>query len=102
MHKLLHFTCPSKLAKYKAASITNMHQSRHTSREHRDYMLKANIPKALEPVEIKTIRNWEHRIIRWMELTGMEKVQRMLNKCGSQQYKSHRKVSESVAQRLIR
>ena len=46
-------------------------------------MLKANIPKALEPVEIKTIRNWEHRIIRWMELTGMEKVQRMLNKYGS-------------------
>ena len=37
-----------------------------------------------------------------MELTGMEKVQRMLNKYGSQQYKSHRKVSESVAWRLIR
>ena len=64
MLKLLHFTCPSKLAKYKAASITNVRQSRHTSREHRDYMLKANIPKALEPVEIKTIRKCEHRIIR--------------------------------------
>ena len=37
-----------------------------------------------------------------MELTGMEEVQRMLNKYGSQQYKSHRKVSESVARRLIR
>ena len=29
--------------------------------------LKDNVPKALESVQLSTIRKWEHRMIWWME-----------------------------------
>ena len=76
-------------------------------REHCDYTfetLKANLPKALESVQISTIRKWEHRMIWWMEAYRDRKsakdAQFDVKKYGSHQYTSHRKASESVARRF--
>ena len=76
-------------------------------REHCDYTfdtLKTNLPKALASVELKTIRKWEHRMIRWMEAyrdgKSAKDAQFEVKKYSSRQYKSHRKVSESVARRF--
>ena len=75
--------------------------------EHCDYTfntLKTNLPKALASVELKTIRKWEHRMIRWMEAyrdgKSAKDAQSEVKKYGSRQYKLHRKVSESVARRF--
>jgi hypothetical protein len=75
--------------------------------EHCDYTfdtLKTNLPKALESVEIKTIRKWEHRMIHWMEAyrdgKSAKDAQFEVKRYSSRQYKSHREVSESVAQRF--
>jgi hypothetical protein len=72
--------------------------------EHCDYTfdtLKTNLPKALDSVELKTIQKWEHQMIRWMEAyrdgKSAKDAQFEVKKHGSQQYKLHRKVSESVA-----
>jgi hypothetical protein len=46
-------------------------------RNHCDYTfntLKENLPKALSAVDLKTIRRWEHRMVRWMDAyqSGLE------------------------------
>jgi transposase len=76
-------------------------------REHCDYTfetLKANLPKALESVQLSTIRKWEHRMIRWMEAyrdgKSAKDAQFDVKKYGSRQYTSHRKALESVARRF--
>ena len=76
-------------------------------REHCDYTfdtLKDNIPKALESVQLSTIRKWEHRMIRWMEAyrdgKSTKDAQFDVKKYGSRRYTSHRRVLESVAQRF--
>ncbi|KIM78609.1 hypothetical protein PILCRDRAFT_11075 [Piloderma croceum F 1598] len=76
-------------------------------REHCDYTfdtLKTNLPKALASVELKTIQKWEHQMICWMEAyrdgKSVKDAQFEVKKYGSQQYKLHHKVSESVARRF--
>ena len=68
--------------------------------------LKTNLPAALAAVDVKTIRKWEHRMIRWMEayrdVKSAKDAQFEVKKYGSQHYKSHCKVSESVAQTFDR
>src|SRR6202050_2276727 len=68
--------------------------------------LKTNLPKALDSVELKTIRKWEHRMICWMEAYSDGKsakdAQFEVKKYCSRKYKSHSKVSESVAQTFDR
>jgi hypothetical protein len=63
-----------------------------------------NLPKALESVQLSTIRKWEHRMIRWMEAyrdgKSAKDAQFDVKKYGSHQYTSHRKASESVARRF--
>ena len=73
-------------------------------REHCDYTfdtLKDNIPKALESVQLSTIRKWEHQMIRWMEAyrdgKSTKDAQFDVKKYGSRQYTSHHRVLESVA-----
>lgn len=73
-------------------------------REHCDYSysgLQENIPKALESVNLSTIRKWEHRMIRWMDAyrggkTGKE-AQKQVKQFSSRRYDSHRRVPETVA-----
>ena len=76
-------------------------------REHCDYTfdtLKTNLPKALESVQISTIRKWEHWMVRWMEAyrdgKSAKDAQFDVKKYGSHMYASHRKVSESLARRF--
>ncbi|KAH9913736.1 uncharacterized protein B0H18DRAFT_1087984 [Fomitopsis serialis] len=73
-------------------------------REHCDYTfdtLQANMPKAMASVDIRTICLWEHHMIRWMELyrlgMGAKDAQLHIKQFSSRQYKSHRRVPESLA-----
>jgi transposase len=63
--------------------------------------LKENMPKALESVSLTTIRQWEHRMYRWMEAyrsgLGTSAAQLQVKRFGSAKYKSHRWVLEAVA-----
>jgi len=65
-------------------------------REHCDYTfntLKDNMPKALTPVPLETIRRWEHCMQRWMDAyrCGMETHNAQKHVCtfSSKVYKSH-------------
>jgi len=66
--------------------------------------LKENMPKALAPVPLETIRRWEHRTQRWMEAyrSGMETrdAQKHVRTFSSRIYKSHRRISERVARQF--
>ena len=72
-------------------------------REHCNYSysgLQENILKALESVELSTIRKWGHHMIWWMHAyrggkTG--KVQKQVKQFSSWRYDSHRCVPETVA-----
>jgi hypothetical protein len=71
---------------------------------HCDYTfntLKENLPKALALVECKTIRLWEHRMIRWMDAyrsgMGAKDAQMNVKKFSSHVYISHRRVPETLA-----
>ena len=73
-------------------------------RENCDYTfdtLKANMPKALASVDIKTIRKWEHRTHRWIAAykdgLGAKDAQKRVRDFSSKKYKSHRRVPETVA-----
>lgn len=66
--------------------------------------LKGNLPKALASVELKTIRLWEHRMIRWMEAyrSGMDAkgAQTKVKEFSSRIYTSHRRVPETLARQF--
>lgn len=77
------------------------------TREHCDYTfktLKENLPKALASVDIKTIRRWEHRTIRWTEAyrsgLGAKEAQFEVRRFSSKQYTSHRRVPETLARQF--
>lgn len=76
-------------------------------RENCDYTFKTlqeNMPKALESVKLSTIRKWEHHMIRWMEAyrsgLGAKAAQFQVREFGTKQYKSHRRVPETVARQF--
>jgi hypothetical protein len=76
-------------------------------RENCDYTFKTlqeNMPKALESVKLSTIRKWEHCMIRWMEAyrsgLGAKAAQFQVREFGTKQYKSHRRVPETVARQF--
>ena len=83
-------------------------QSRNTCGNTVIILLTCSKPMFQKPLNQFKSRLYGNESIGWLvgwKLTGMEKVQRRLNlglkkKYGSQQYKSHCKVSESVAQRF--
>ncbi|EIW82983.1 hypothetical protein CONPUDRAFT_53085 [Coniophora puteana RWD-64-598 SS2] len=66
--------------------------------------LKANIPKAMASVDIRTIRLWENRTHRWIEAyrSGLDAKEAHIEvrNFSSTRYKSHRRVPERVAQRF--
>jgi hypothetical protein len=67
-------------------------------------MLKENLPKALASVELKTIRLWEHWMIRWMEAyrSGLsaKDAQMRVKEFSSCVYTSHRRVPETLARQF--
>jgi len=74
---------------------------------HCDYSfntLKENLPKALASIEHKTIRLWEHCMIRWMEAyrLGMcaKEAQMKVKEFSSRVYTSHRRVPETLARQF--
>ncbi|KAJ3792109.1 hypothetical protein GGU11DRAFT_819115 [Lentinula aff. detonsa] len=74
-------------------------------RDHCDYTfngLKANMHPALGSVSLLTIRKWEHRMHRWMDAyrsgLGAKEAQFQVRAFSSRKYKSHRRVSDNVAQ----
>jgi hypothetical protein len=76
-------------------------------RENCDYTfqtLQENMPKGLASVDLKTIRKWEHRMIRWMEAyrsgLGAKDAQAQVTKFSSRMYKSHRRVGETLARQF--
>jgi hypothetical protein len=73
-------------------------------RDHCDYTfetLKANLPSAMGSVKLKTIRLWEHRMVRWMEAysSGLSArdSQKQVKDFSSRKYTSHRRVPETLA-----
>ncbi|KAF9456738.1 hypothetical protein BDZ94DRAFT_1177032, partial [Collybia nuda] len=66
--------------------------------------LQMNMPKGLRSVDIKTIRKWEHRMIRWMEAyrggLGAQDAQLKVKEFSSRQYTSHRRVPETLARQF--
>ncbi|KAG1781318.1 hypothetical protein EV702DRAFT_963062 [Suillus placidus] len=64
--------------------------------------LKDNMPIALASVPLQTIRRWEHRMYRWMDAyrmgLGTVDTQLQVKKFSSRQYKSHRRIPDTVAQ----
>lgn len=73
-------------------------------RENCDYTfetLKTNLPKALDSVNITTIRKWEHRMVRWMDAyregLGAKDAQFKVKQFSSHKYASHRRVPETLA-----
>ena len=74
-------------------------------RNHCDYTfdgLKQNLPKALASVYIKTIRRWEHRMVRWTDAyrSGLDAkaADFQVKSFSSRKYTSHRRVPETLAQ----
>ncbi|KAF8235259.1 hypothetical protein L208DRAFT_1258059 [Tricholoma matsutake] len=63
--------------------------------------LKDNMPKALESVQLQTIRWWEHQMYRWMDAyradMGTMDAQKQVRKFSSTKYKSHRCILGNVA-----
>jgi len=76
-------------------------------RDHCDFTfdtLKANMPKALEAVQVSTIRKWEHRMYRWMDAyrsgLGTTDAQKQVRKFSSTKYRSHRRIPERIARAM--
>ncbi|KAG2159301.1 uncharacterized protein EDB93DRAFT_1237498 [Suillus bovinus] len=63
--------------------------------------LKKNMPLAMQSVQLRAIRLWEHHMHRWMEAywtgLGMKDAQFRVKQFSSTKYKSHRCVHEAVA-----
>ena len=62
------------------------------------------MPKALESVQVGTIRKWEHRMYRWMDAyrdgLGTTEAQKRVKDFSSTKYKSHRRIPDAIAQVL--
>lgn len=76
-------------------------------RENCDYTfetLRENMPKAMASVRVETIRKWEHRMVRWMQAyregKDAKEAQFQVRAFSSRQYKSHRRIPETVARRF--
>ena len=76
-------------------------------RDHCDFTfdtLKANMPKALESVQVSIIRKWEHRMYRWMDAYrsgfGTTDAQKQVQKFSSTKYRSHRHIPERIARAM--
>ena len=63
--------------------------------------LKANLPKALASVDVKTIRKWEHRTMRWLDAyssgKGTKEAQLHVKQFSSCKYRSHRRIPAGIA-----
>lgn len=66
--------------------------------------LKANLPVALASIAVKTIRLWEHRMVRWMkaysEGLDAKDAQKQVKDFSSRKYTSHRRVPEMLARQF--
>lgn len=66
--------------------------------------LKEKLPKAMESVELKTIRLWEHQMIRWMDAyrtgLGAKDAQMQVKAFSSRKYQSHHRIPENVVQQI--
>lgn len=66
--------------------------------------LKENLPKAMASVDIKTIRRWEHRTVRWAEAyrsgLGVKEAQFEVRRFSSKHYTSHRRIPETLARQF--
>ena len=76
-------------------------------REHCDYTFKTlqeNLPKALQSVDVDTIRKWEHRMVRWMDAyrggLSAKDAQFKVHQFSSKIYQSHRRVGKQLAHEL--
>lgn len=76
-------------------------------RENCDYTfdtLKENLPKAMASVDIKTIRRWEHRTVRWAEAyrsgLGVKEAQFEVRRFSSKHCTSHRRIPETLARQF--
>src|SRR5882757_355224 len=76
-------------------------------RDHCDFTfdtLKENMPKALEAVQVSTIRKWEHQMYRWMDAyrsgLGTTDAQKQVRKFSSTKYRSHRCIPECIARAM--
>ena len=62
--------------------------------------------KALASVGLDSIRKWEHQMKRWMEAyrtgLGARDAQFQVQAFSSRKYKSHRRITESVANAVER
>ena len=60
--------------------------------------------KALASVHLETIRQWEHRMYRWMEAyrAGLptSDAQHKVKEFSSAKYTSHRRIPEALAQAM--
>lgn len=73
-------------------------------REHCDFQfesLKANLPIAMDSVQLSTIRKWEHRVHRWIKAyrDGLDdsEAQKRVKEFSSAKYRSHRRIPERTA-----
>ncbi|EJF62531.1 hypothetical protein DICSQDRAFT_57959, partial [Dichomitus squalens LYAD-421 SS1] len=80
---------------------------KHYLREHCNYTfdtLRENMPKALWSVSVELIRKWEYRAWRFIDAytegLGAREVQKKVEEFSSHRYKSHRHVSEQLAQAM--
>lgn len=66
--------------------------------------LQANLPLALASVSVQLIRKWEHRTWRWIEAytkgLNSKEAQEQVQAFSSRRYKSHRRISETLARTL--
>ncbi|KAH9939048.1 uncharacterized protein BXZ73DRAFT_44162 [Epithele typhae] len=76
-------------------------------REHCDYSfdtIRANMPTAMASVPVELIRKWEHRAWRFIDAytEGLDAkdAQAKVKQFSSRQYKSHRRIPDTVAQAL--
>ena len=76
-------------------------------RDHFDFTfdtLKANMLKALQAVQVSTIRKWEHQMYRWMDAYRLglrtTDAQKHVRRFSSTKYKSHRRILECVARAM--
>ncbi|KAE9384442.1 hypothetical protein BT96DRAFT_842201, partial [Gymnopus androsaceus JB14] len=59
------------------------------------------LQSALASVSLETMRQWEHRVYRWIDAyrdgLGAKDAQKRVKDFSSKKYKSHRRVPEALA-----